>query len=58
MEDDQLLRQLATLFHVEKDGTITWPWMTGATVAEAGAPELETALKAYRTRIGIANVLD
>jgi hypothetical protein len=58
MKDDDLLRQLAALFHVEKDGRIIWPWMTGATLAEVGSPELETALTAYRTRIGIANVID
>jgi hypothetical protein len=57
MKDDELLRQLAALFHVEKDGTISWPWMTGATLADAGTPELESALKAYLARNNIENTL-
>lgn len=57
MEDAELLRQLAALFQVEENGTVTWPWMLEATVSEAGTPALEAALKAYRIRAGIANML-
>jgi hypothetical protein len=45
------------LFYVEKDGEITWPWMTGATLSEAGSPELAAALQAFRSRNNIENML-
>ena len=57
MDDAALLRDVASLFEVEADGTIVWPWMTGVTVGEAGSPELQAALAAFRTRQGIQNKL-
>lgn len=57
LNDDTLLQELAKLFTVEPDGSITWPWMTERTLAQVGSPELEQALREYRERNGIKNFL-
>jgi hypothetical protein len=55
MDDQQLLRELAKLFCVERDGSVSWMWEQGLPLAEAASPEVQTALLAYRAREGIGN---
>lgn len=57
MDDQRLLRELAKLFYVEPDGTVTWMWEQALPVAEAASPEVQAALLAYRTREGITNLV-
>ena len=56
MDDASLLKQLAALFLVEKSGAVIWPWLAEVTVAEAGSPDLEAALRAYWGRERLANL--
>lgn len=55
MDDQQLLRELAKLFCVERDGSVNWMWEQGLPLAEAASPEVQTALLVYRAREGIGN---
>ena len=55
MRDDELLRELATLFHQEQDGSLTWPWKEGLPLQSAGSQRLQEALRTYRDKHHIQN---
>lgn len=56
MDDSTLLRELASLFYVTPDGTVEWMWEPRS-VACAGSVELQDALRTYREKNGITNLI-